>query len=233
MHNPPQDAELARLLSLAAHEVRNPLSTVLGFVKIVLNRGELSPQHREWLQMAVNSCGKLQDVANQLSDYARVLSGETRLTRTRTDLDTVLRDAVDALPVFADREVSVELVTAPGPTLVVADAGWLKRAITSIVDALRREVGSSNKLYVQQDTGQYHGTPATWILIGDTDQMNVLREQPKDALGWFDDKERGNLGITIWIAKWVLNAHGGGLWAPATAPKGGGGLVALPHAQMD
>ena len=230
MNNPPQDAELSRLLSLAAHEVRNPLSTVLGFIKIVLNRGELSAQHREWLQMAVNSCGKLQDVANQLSDYARVLSGETKLNRTRTDLGTVLREAVDALPVFPDREVTVELVTANGPTIVQGDATWLKRAMTAIVDALRREVGSTNKLHVQQDNGEYQGKPAAWILIGDSDQMNGLREQSKDALGWFDDKERGNLGLTIWIAKWVLSAHGGGLWAPATASKGGGGLVALPHA---
>ena len=229
MSNPPADAELSRLLSLAAHEVRNPLSTVLGFIKIVLSRGEISPQHREWLQMAVNSCGRLQDVANQLSDYARLLSGETRLSRTETDLSKVLRDAVDALPVFADREITVELTTN-GPTPVQADNSWLKRAITSVVDALRREVGSTNSLHVQQDHGDYQGKPAAWIFIGDTEQMTVLRQQPKDSLGQFEDKERGNLGVTIWIAKWVLNAHGGGLWAPSTAPKGGGGIITLPCA---
>jgi K+-sensing histidine kinase KdpD len=228
MTAPLADAELARLLSLAAHEVRNPLSTVLGFVKIVLNRGEISPQHREWLQMAVNSCGRLQDVANQLSDYARLVSGETKLSRTRTDLTTVLRETVDALPVFADREVTVELVTH-GPATVQADSAWLKRAITSVIDGLRREVGSTNKLLVQQDDGEYEGKPAAWIFIGDDDQMNVLQQQ-KNSLGWFDDKERGNLGLTIWLAKWVLTAHGGGLWAPATAPKGGGGIIGLPHA---
>jgi len=229
MSNPPADAELARLLSLAAHEVRNPLSTVLGFIKIVLSRGELSPQHREWLQMAVNSCGRLQDVANQLSDYARLMSGETRLSRTQTDLNKVLQDAVDALPVFADREITVELTTS-GPAPVQADSGWLKRAMTSVVDALRREVGSNNNLYVQHDRGDYHGKPAAWIFIGDADQMTVLRQQPKDSLGQFEDKERGNLGLNLWIAKWVLAAHGGGLWAPPTAPKGGGGIITLPYA---
>ena len=107
MNAPLADAELARLLSLAAHEVRNPLSTILGFIKIVLSRGEIPPQHREWLQMAVNSCGRLTDVANQLSDYARLVSGDTKLNRARTDLPAVLRETIDALPVFADREVSV------------------------------------------------------------------------------------------------------------------------------
>lgn len=230
MNNPPQGAELSRLLSLAAHEVRNPLTTVVGFIRIALSRGELSPQHREWLQMAINSCGRLHEVGNQLSDYAKMVSGETKLNRAPTDLSTVLREAVDALPVFADRDVTVEIVSANGPTMVHGDSAWLKRAITSIVDGLRREVGSTNKLYIQQESGTYQGKPAAWILIGDSDQIEVLRLEPRETLGWFDDKERGNLGLTIWIAKWVLNAHGGGLWAPATARKGGGGLVALPHA---
>ena len=229
MNAPLADAELARLLSLAAHEVRNPLSTILGFIKIVLNRGEIPPQHREWLQMAVNSCGRLQDVANQLSDYARLVSGETKFNRTRTDLTSVLREAVNGLPVFADREVTVELVSN-APATVNADGAWLKRAVTSIIDALRREVGSTNTLVVQQDNGEYQGKPSAWIFIGDNEQINVLRQQPKDSLGWFDDKERGNLGLTVWLAKFVLSAHGGGLWAPATAPKGGGGIIGLPHA---
>jgi signal transduction histidine kinase len=227
MNAPLADAELARLLSLAAHEVRNPLSTILGFIKIVLNRGEIPPQHREWLQTAVNSCGRLTDVANQLSDYARLVSGDTKLNRARTDLPAVLRETIDALPVFADREVSVEL-GATGPATLQADRVWLKRAITAIIDALRREVGSTNTLHVHQENGEYQGKPAAWILIGDDDQLNVLRQQPKDSLGWFDDKERGNLGVTIWIAKWVLNAHGGGLWAPVTGAKGSGGIITLP-----
>ena len=229
MNQPGPDAELARLLSLAAHEVRNPLSTILGFVRLALTRGEISPQHREYLQMAINSCGRLQDVANQLSDYARLVSGETKLSRTPTDLSAVLQEALDALPDFRDREITLELSVAKQPAMVHGDGHWLKAALTSIVDALRREIGS-NTVYVQQDNGEYQGKPAAWILIGDDRQMDVLRQQPKNALGWFDDKERGNLGLTLWIAKWVLNAHGGGLWAPATAPKGGGGLVALPYA---
>jgi K+-sensing histidine kinase KdpD len=229
MNTPLADAELARLLSLAAHEVRNPLSITLGYIKFALNRGELSPQHREWLQTAVNSCGRLTDLANQLSDYARLVSGETKFNRTRTDLASVLREAVDALPVFADRQVAVQLVANP-PATVKADVAWLKRAITSVIDALRREVGSTNELLVQQDNGEYQDNPAAWIFIGDSEQMNVLRRQPKDSLGWFDDKDRGNLGVTVWLAKWVLSAHGGGLWAPPTAPKGGGGIITLPYA---
>ena len=229
MNAPLADAELARLLSLTAHEVRNPLSTTLGFIKIALNRGELSPQQREWLQTAVSSCGRLTDLANQLSDYARLVSGETKLNRTRTDLASVLRETVDALPVFADRRVAVELVTN-APATVKADAAWLKRAIASVIDALRREVGSTDTLLVQQDIGEYQAKPAAWIFIGDSEQMNVMRQQPQDSLGWFDDKDRGNLGVTLWLAKWVLSAHGGGLWAPATASKGGGGIIALPHA---
>jgi K+-sensing histidine kinase KdpD len=230
MNNFPADTELSRLLSLAAHEVRNPLSVLQGFVRFVLNdtKEKISDKHREYLETAMRSYSRIKEVSDQLSEYSRMVAGEIRISQEPTDLAAVLRDVIDALPP-TEREVAVELNAKDTPTIVRADPLWLKRALTSIVTALRLEVGGTNKLSVEQDDGEYQGKPASWILIGDVAQLDVLHHEPKDALGWFNDKERGNLGLSLWIAKWVLNAHGGGIWAPATADKGGGAAVALPH----
>jgi signal transduction histidine kinase len=236
MNTPPLDSELSRLLSLASHEIRNPLSTVLGYIGFVTRdkRTEISEQHRQWLQLALNSCARLQEVAVQLSDYSRMVSGETKIVRKPTDVGMLLNEVIDALPPFPERAVTIEVKTKDPSVIVQADSVWLKTAFTSILTALRLEVGAeagaTEKLCVDHSTGEYQGKPASWFLVGDVRQLDRLRQQPKNELAWFNDKDRGNLGLTLWIAKWVLNAHGGGIWAPAEASKGGGGVVALPHA---
>jgi len=146
----------------------------------------------------------------------------------------LLKEVIDALPPSPERAVTIEVKTKNPSVIVQADSVWLKRAFTSILTALRLEVGfeagASEKLCVDHSTGEYQGKPASWFLFGDVRQLERLRQQPKNELGWFNDKDRGNLGLTLWIDKWVLNGHGGGIWAPAAASRGGGAVVVLPHA---
>ncbi|HEU4937102.1 MAG TPA: HAMP domain-containing sensor histidine kinase [Vicinamibacterales bacterium] len=230
MSNAPGDVELSRLLSLTAHEIRNPLSPLQGFMQFVLKdkKNEISAQQREWLQTSMNCAGRLHELANQLSDYAKLVKGEVTLSRKPTQVDTLLRDVIAALPPDKERGVAVELSGEGKARIIQGDPLHLSKAFTWIFRALRLEVGQSGKLYVVVDEGDYQGKPANWVLVGDEDQLNVLRQQPRNALGWFDNKERGNLGVTLWIAEWILKAHDGGIWAPPSVPKGGGALVALP-----
>jgi K+-sensing histidine kinase KdpD len=231
MNTPPADAELSRLLSLAAHELRNPLSIVVGYIGFVTRdkRIDVAEQHRKWLEIAVNSCNRLREVIDQLSEYSKLQSGEIQFTRKPIDLGALLAQAVDALPPMIEREVPVDILKESGDIVIQADEAWAKRALISILIGLRLEVGASNRLLVVRRAGEYKGEPAAWILIGDADQVETLRRLNEDALGWFDDKNRGNLGLTVWIAKRVLEAHGGGLWAPPAMPKGGGAVIVLPH----
>jgi signal transduction histidine kinase len=230
MNKPLADAELAQLLSLAAHEIRNPVSPIVGFIKMVMRdkNHEISTQQRQWLDIALNSCGRLRDLGDQLSEYARMVKGEVTLNRTAIDLGLLIRESIAALSIDAERPVVIEQ-SGESAGVINGDRALLKRAFTTIIGALRLEVGLAAKLLVQIGDADYSGKPATWVLIGDPDQLAVLGEAKK-APGWFDDKERGNLGVTLWIAKWIVQAHGGRLAAPESAAKGGGGLVVLPHA---
>lgn len=231
MPNSP-DPTLARVLAVAVHEIRNPISVVQGWIGTVLRdkRAEVSTQHREWLELALKSCGRIKEVLEEMSAYSNLEAHETVLKRTPTDLATLLTEAIDAASRAPEGDAPIELSTGDPGAIVRADVFWLKKALASIAVALRRETAIGGTLFVERRSGEYQGNPASWILMGDANQMEVLRREDKDRLGWFDDKQRGNLGLSLCIARWVINSHEGGIWAPATAPKGGGAIVALPHA---
>ena len=226
------DPPLARALAVAVHEVRNPLSVVQGWIGTVLRdkRTELPAQHREWLELDLTSCGRIRDVLEEMSTYSNLEARETVLNRVPTKLAPLLTEAIGAVPAMDEGDTPVELSTGDPDAIVKADVFWLKNAIVSLVVALRREVAIDGTLWVEERSGEYRSKPASWILMGDADQLAVLRRQDKDRLGWFEDQKRGNLGMSLWIALWVIESHEGGVWAPVTAPKGGGAIIALPHA---
>ena len=231
MPNSP-DPPLARVVAVAVHEIRNPMSVVQGWISTVLRdkRTEVSAQHREWLELALKSCGRVKEVLEEMSAYSNLEARETKLKRAPADLPTLLTEAMDAVSRAPEGDTTIELSTSDPGAIVEADVFWLKKAFESIAVALRRETAIGGTLFVEERRGEYQGKPASWILMGDANQLEALRREDKDRLGWFDDKQRGNLGLSLWIARWVIDSHEGGVWAPASAPKGGGAIIALPHA---
>lgn len=211
------------LLSHAAHEVRNSVSVALGYTGFVLRdkKVTLSDQHREWLEAAQKACGKLTDLANEMSDLAKMESGEAGLVRTATDLRTLLAGAIAALPAPID----IELSTGDGPAIVDADTSRLKTALISIVVALRKAVPDT-KLLVEERTREDGGRRVSWIVIGDVEQVNDLRHATADSLRWFN-RSVGNTGISLWTALWVLNAHGGVILSPGDKTKSAA-VIMLP-----
>ncbi len=220
--------EVPPLLSHAAHEIRNSLSSALGYIGFVLRdkKTKVADSHREWLEVANKSCGRLTDLANELSELSVLESGKPPLNRVPTDLRALLADAIAALPVLADREIAVELSTGDGPAIIKVDSARLKKAFTAVVSALRTQNALSPKLFVEERAGYDAGRSVSWILIADNmEQLAELRHTSPASLGRFNPSI-GNTGMSLWIAREVLIAHGGAIWGNAGTSAA---VLMVPH----
>jgi light-regulated signal transduction histidine kinase (bacteriophytochrome) len=208
--------KITPLLSHSAHEIRTPLSVILGYIGFVLRdkKTALSPTHREWLETAYKSCGRLTDLANELSELSRLESRDPPLTFAATDIRALLSEAIAGLPAPAERNVDIELSTGHGPSIVQADGPRLRKAFASVVSALRLQTVLSPTLFVEERTAHHAGTAASWIVIADdVDQVSELRDAAPESLGKFNPSI-GNTGMSLWIAQQVLSDHGGAIWGP-------------------
>jgi signal transduction histidine kinase len=223
------EKRLSRLLSHSAHEVRNSLSVALGYTGFVLRdrKVQVSDQHRQWLEVAQKACGKLAELANEMSDLAKLESGDAGLVRTATDLRALLAGAIAALPV-AEREhnIDIELSTGDGLAMVDADTSRLRKAFGAVLVALRQAALPGVKLRVEERSRDHAGRRISWIVIGDAEQVEALRYATADALVTFNPSV-GNTGISLWTAQWVLNAHGGLIWSPGDKTKSAA-VIMLP-----
>lgn len=229
MNTHPADAELSRLLSLASHELRTPISVVAGYLRMVLKdpAGTLDERYRRMLQETEKSCARLSALVAELSDLAALERGTTSFKMTTIDVRELLKDAIAGLPPLVDRTVDVELTEEPAPALIQGDKPRLQAAMTSILHGLRREVVNSDKLFVNHRVAPYHGDSGAWIAIADGENIQAVSGSEASDLTTFDEW-RGGCGLSLAVARRIVGRHQGAIWSPANGIKAAA-VIALPH----
>ena len=223
------DARWPKLLSLAVHEFRTPITVVAGYIRMLLKEraGPLSEQQRKLLEEAEKSCGRLSALVAEMSNLSGLERNDVPMQTAPLELNELLQRAVTALPTMADREVTVELQGA-APGRINADAVRLEGALVSVLTALRREVVTSDRLVVRVRDAEIDGVPFLHVAIGDEQQIDEITGADPADLATFDEW-RGGSGLSLAIARRIIGQHGGALLSPPGDGRAGA-VVALPRA---
>jgi signal transduction histidine kinase len=228
MPQPPADPRWPKILSLAVHEFRTPTTVVAGYIRMLLKEraGPIPETQRRLLEEAEKSCGRLSALLAEMSDLSGLEAGTAPFNRAPLDLRGALAEAAAGLPALADRPVTVDVQTGDGPAMVHADPVRLRAAFAAVLTALRRELITSTTLAVRERRGERDGHPASWIAIADPEHVAMVVAAEESALGPFDEW-RGGCGLSLAVARRVIEAMGGGIWSPNVDSKTGA-VIALP-----
>jgi signal transduction histidine kinase len=226
------DAKWPRLLSLSVHEFRTPITVVAGYIRMLLKdrAGPLNDQQRRLLEEAEKSCGRLSALVAEMSELSSLEAASSTFNRSNLEIPAILEETIAALPQLPDREIAVEL-SGDGPATVSADPVRLRSALTSILNALRRELVTSNRLHVRYASKEQDGQAVVWIAFGDSGQVDRLRSATPADLTTFDEW-RGGCGLSLAIARRVIGAHDGTVWSAGENAKAGA-VVMLPRVDAD
>jgi signal transduction histidine kinase len=211
MGNDPNDPRWSKLLSLAVHEFRTPITVVAGYIRMVLREraGPISDAQRKLLEEAEKSCSKLSALVAEMSDLSRLEEGTETVNRSTFDLADVLRDVVATIPELPDRSVAVALEGAGHPVPLAGDAARLRSALASLVTALRREIVTSDRLIVRHVASPKMAR----LAIGDPDRIDGVAAADPSTMERFNEW-RGGSGLSLAIARRVIAQHGGSLFSP-------------------
>src|SRR3990170_3418924 len=93
------DPRWPKLLSLAVHEFRTPITVVAGYIRMVLREraGPISDQQRKLLEEAEKSCGRLSALVSEMSDLSALEGGTAAFNAATLELGGVLAEAVDSM----------------------------------------------------------------------------------------------------------------------------------------
>ncbi len=209
------DQMKSEFLATAAHELRTPMQSILGFSEVLLHHELEAPAQKELLGIIHKESGKLSKILGELLDLARIEARRGMDFRfTRVCLQDLVMDLVKAFMPPAGR-AAPELRMRPEPVYVMADDGKLRQALLNVLSNAYKYSPDGGPVVLQIESRDEAG-PASRVWIHITDQgigMTALqcsrvceRFYRADASG----KVPGT-GLGMRIVKEILDMHGGEL----------------------
>ena len=131
------DRAKTQLLSMASHDLRTPLTSIQGYLEMVLNGslGNVPDDQREFLEVAHRNTQQLTKLVRDLLDLARIEAGRFPLERQSVDVATVLEAVLEILePRAVIKGLQIGADVAPDCPRVDADPERLHQVLLNVVD---------------------------------------------------------------------------------------------------
>jgi PAS domain S-box-containing protein len=219
-------------LALVSHELRSPLSALLGYARM-LRACSLDKPAVHNAAAAVERCAKTQlQIIEDLLDSARIVTGKLRIEPGPVDLAPTLEAALDtARPAAEAKGVTLVADFGPAPVEALGDSMRLQQIVWNLLSnavkftpeggrvELRMEEADDDVRITVSDTGK--GIESEFL------PFVFDRFRQADTSG---ARRHGGLGLGLSLAKHLVELHGGTITAASDGPgRGATFTVTLPR----
>jgi PAS domain S-box-containing protein len=230
-----REAERARqaredLLAVVSHDLRNPLSSILTSVGM-LDRTAGDERVQKFARTIFRSAERMDRLIRDLLDFAQIQSGALTVNRQVTDSAALIRDTVEILePLTEKKKLRLETQVL-GELRVSCDRDRILQVLSNLIGnaikftaeggsiSIRVSRSDGNAEFVVTDTGP--GIPEP--------ELSRIWERFWQGMG----HAQGGVGLGLAIAKGLVEAHGGRMWAESTVGVGTTLHFTLPLASAE
>lgn len=193
------------------HELRTPMTSIVGYSKILLmTEGLESSAQKTYLATINREAMRLGRMVNEFLDLARLESGRTRLKQEPVNMEQVARESVMLLlPEANDRDISLNLHADDHFPPVTGDQERLKQVLVNLIsNAIKynREAG-------RVDVGLSLFNDSLRVSVADTGQGIPAEALPHVFDKFYrverDENMAKGTGLGLAIVKQIVEAHGG------------------------
>jgi signal transduction histidine kinase len=220
-----------RMLALISHDLRSPLTSIRGYVELLLDEetGPLGEDQQRFLNVIKRNSDRLDSQIGDLLMVAGIAEGSLSLNRTAVDLPRLVMEAVEtAAPTAQER--GIELHAGCEPLHVIyADGPRLSQVLDNLISNAIKYTPAGGRVdvrsFVEDD----------WVSLSVTDTgLGMSRDELDSIFDPFfrtdDAKERGikGTGLGLVIVKAIVEGHGGGVRVDSKPGQGSRFTISLP-----
>lgn len=227
--------ELAKdeLLSLASHQLRTPATGVKQYVGMVLQgfAGDITSEQKTLLEKAFASNDRQLQIINEILHLAKIEAGRIVLAPQPTNLNELIADiTTEQREDIANADHQLQVKLPERPICLNIDAHMLRMAIENILSNAIKYTPSGGKITVRLFRRVGH----IYIRITDTGVGIAARDQ-KEMFKQFTrlpnemSQQVGGTGIGLYLAKHLVELHGGIIMVESQPRKGSTFTIVLPH----
>jgi PAS domain S-box-containing protein len=225
-------------LSIASHELRTPLAAlslqVAGLERALSRRNtqtEEGQRERHRAGRAVAHVERLTRLVDNLFDVSQITAGQLQLQREACDLADAVRSVVSGLMEQATRAGCAVTVSAPAAVSGHWDRFRIEQVITNLLtNAFKYGAGKPVEVSLEaSETTARLRVRDHGIGIDAADAERIFERFERVANG----HHRKSLGVGLYIARQVIDAHAGVVRVERSSAEGSTFLVELPRRSED
>jgi signal transduction histidine kinase/BarA-like signal transduction histidine kinase len=220
-------AALGQTISGVAHELNNPLATILSWAERLSQRSKLDDQVRRGLETILSESERAARIVRNLLTFAR----KRQTTRAMVDVNQVVRETL-ALRAYEQRVSNIAVLDAlaAGLPQVFADGHQIQQVLLNLVINAEQAMLAANGRGTLVVRTWHDAKQESVILEINDDGPGIPDEvQPKIFDPFFTTKEVGKgTGLGLTVAYAIVQEHGGRIRLETQPNAGASFYVELP-----
>jgi signal transduction histidine kinase len=218
------------VLAIVSHDLKNPLANIELVVHLFRSLNEIDINKvRQFADKVWTAADEMNALIDDLLDFARIQSGTFSVVKSANRLDAVVTPVLDRMQILAEEKRQTLEVDIPSSLPEIAvDAHRLRQVMSNLLSNAIKFTPREGTIRVSACERHHQ------ILVRVSDTGPGIRHEHLSKI--FDrfwrppgTKQKGS-GLGLSIAKGIVQAHGGRIWADSQPGKGSSFFFTLPLA---
>jgi signal transduction histidine kinase len=213
------------------HEMRNPLHSIAGFAKLMLDENVTDEKTRkEFLSIMVEQSENLSKLIDDMSHTLHDKGETFEINKEIVSPSNVISEAIDSVQGMAQQKKNlISLDLAPSLPEIFLDAFRIKQVIVNLLTNAIKYSPENSSIYIKA------GVHDDELLVQVIDRGIGISQANIPALfsRYYQVKRNGDsegVGLGLYICRQIIEAHGGRIWVESVEGEGSTFSFTLPIA---
>ena len=215
-------------VSMVSHDLRSPLTAILGYVELIERVGPVNDEQREFIRRVEVSVQSVTSLIDELLDLGRIEAGLDD-SKEFVQPEKIIQSAVESLQHRAQKKSqTINVDMQDELPQVLGNPTRLRQMVSNLLgNAIKYSPeGSTIDLHSHTEDGQFI------FLVSDNGVGIPLSDQPYIFDKFFRARnvpeEIPGTGLGLAIVKSIVENHGGRIWVDSSPDQGAAFSVVLP-----
>jgi len=216
------------LLSIAAHDLKNPLQSILGLEQILAEEEDLSEDSREAVEIIFEAATNMFNIIKEVLDNALTNAADLQLHKTEINLSDLLNNIISQNKILASRKNQTIISDIQPEVYGLVDKVWMKNIFDNLISNAIKYSPLWKNIWIklEEKNSQIH--------FSIKDEGPGFTEDDKEKLFTKFQKlsakptgSETSTGLGLFIVKELVNRHEGTIVLKSTLGEGAEFIITL------
>ncbi len=212
------NSQYLNMLGFVSHELRSPLISILGFAELLDEGllGSLNDEQRKSVQIIMRSSKNLIDMIRNYLDLSKIEQGEMKMEKRPLEfVSTILNPTLEEMnEQFSQKKMTVWVDSSDGEYWLFADEKLMKIVLVNILSNAVKygEEGGEIRIELSRLGNEFEAKITNTGRGVESAEVRKVFEKFAQ-LDSLDTKVGKGSGLGLYNAKFIVEKHGGKIWA--------------------